>query len=476
MNRLRVEPCGRADCRVRAGETLLAEIRDLRLCSLRLQEDGPLIIGPDVPMPLFWEQYADHENPERNASSGAVVSVGRDGDNELTALHQPAHEPIPTGPEPEEPVCIVCRGTNSSGSIRSTFRLTFSRSIGGEYQLSVHALLEVTGEEGWLITPNPHHGELEFCNIWPAGTFSVEPGQRKRYAVTAVRRGERVTLVRHTHLESADKHRIMLQRGDCIAWLLEDVNPVITLESDLPASAGLCAYMWDVHVAYPVCQDDKPCVLPRGFTREARFCVSGMPRGEGESWLEKGKKADSPEDDRWPVYVPGLNTFRTTFASAPGEAHTHWPWAFEVVDGAAGSISGMLDQSTGFDDQASLCIRSSVPASGRWMATTLGPAFGGPPFRTARRYRLSARVRTLALEGESHIALRIHRSGQPDLYNAERYEMVVSPAAVSGTAEWQELSVVTQAIVPEPDRVHILLVHKGKGTSWFDNVLFEELD
>jgi hypothetical protein len=110
------------------------------------------------------------------------------------------------------------------------------------------------------------------------------------------------------------------------------------------------------------------------------------------------------------------------------------------------------------------------------MATTLGPAFGGATFRGGKRYRLSARVRTLTLSGESRIALRIHRCGQPDLHHPERYETYISPVAVSGTAEWRELTLVTQAIVPEPDRVHILLVHEGQGTSWFDNVLFEELD
>jgi len=476
MSPLRIETGGRADCRVWAGGTLLAEIRDLRLCSLRLQEDGPLIIGPEVPMPLFWEQYADHEDPERNASSDAVVSIGGQEKCDRTIPQPPSHEQILSGPEPEGPACIVCRGTNASGSILSTFRLTFSRSDRDEYELDIHALLEVTGEQGWLITPNPHHGELEFCNIWPVGTFSAAAGRAKRYTVTAIRRGERVTLVPHTHLESADKHRIMLQRGDRIAWLLEDQNPVITVESDMSASAGLCAYMWDVHVAYPVCKDNEACVLPRGFTREARFRVSIISRSEGEAWLKEGKRSDAPEDGRWPVYVPGVNTFRTSFADAPGEAHTHWPWEFEAVDGPAGSLHAELDQTTGFDDQASLCIRTSVPASGRWMATTLGPAFGGVAFRSGKRYRLSARVRTLALNGESHIALRIHRCGQPDLHHAERYEMHLSPVKVSGTTEWRELAVVTQAIVPEPDRIHILLVHQGQGTSWFDNVLFEELD
>jgi|GEM_PF-792289 len=505
MSPLRIEAAGRTACRVWSGGTLLAEIRDLRLTALRLEAGGPLLIGPEVPLPLYWQQYADHENPERNASSNATVTVerqrghgvqcgeGRDatGSTEGNApdpAMQPAHTRGPVLPhggevetalsrqESKESECVVCRGTNASGAVRSTYRLTFHEVRTGVYELSVHALLEVTGAQGWLITPNPHHGELEFCNVWPVGTFSAIAGERKKYAVVAVRRSDAVTLVRHTHLESADKHRIMLREGDRIAWLLEDHNPVITLESAMPVSAGLCAYMWDVHVAYPACDGDIACVLPQGFTKEARFRLSSIPRSEGMEWLNQGRMIASPEDDRWPVYIHGLNTFRTTFGSAPGEANAHWPWTFEVVEGPEGSFCGELDQSVGFDDAASLRIESSAGGSARWMATTLGPAFGGPPFRAGKRYRLSARVRTAALDGEACIALRIHKNGEPGLYHPGEYQQYLSAVAGTGTTGWNEQAVLTPPIVPEPDRVHILLLHRGKGISWFDNVLFEEID
>jgi hypothetical protein len=471
MSHLRIEQTGPADCRVWAGTTLLAEIRSLRLAFLRLREDGVSVLGPDVPLPLFWEQYADHEDPDRNSSSRAVLTVAG------APPYADGKAADPTGEMVRDAVSVLCRGSNASASVQSMFRLTFERTAGSaEYGLLVEARLEVVGESGWLVTPNPHHGELEFCNFWAAGSFSVAAGSEKRYSMTAVRRGEEVTLLPHNHLESAEKHNVLVHKGDRLAWLLEDENPVLTIESEPPVSAGLCAYMWDLHVAYKLCETGMARLLPKGFTVDARYRVSVMGRADGQAWLDRGKRVVSSEDDCWPVYVQGVNSFQHTVATAPGDPRMVWPWTFEVVDGIPGTIQGDLDRSTGFDDHASVRICSTSSATGRWLATTLGPAFGGGPFHAAKRYRLTARVRTEELDGKATIALRLHRTGQPDLHHAGRYEEFRSPAAAAGTTGWQELAVVSPRIVPEPDRVHLLLLHEGKGTSWFDNVSLEEME
>lgn len=450
MNRLRIEPAGPADCLVWSGSRLLAEVRDLRLVALCLREHGRQMLDPDVPLPLFWEQYADHENPERNASSRGVLHL--EGDT------------------------LVCRGSTSSGSALSTFRLSFVEKSPTIYDLVIHAVLEIPDGPGWLITPNPHHGELEFCNLWPAGSFFASNSQRNRYSTTAVRRGSEITLVPHNHLESEEKQNIQLGEGDQVAWLLEDENPVITIVSGRTVSAGLCAYMWDMHFAYKVCHAGAPVVLSPGSTAEARYRISSMSRDEGEEWLKIGKRAVSREAESTPVYVSGLNTFRDTFASVVDEPDLKWPWVFQAAEGIGGEIFGTLDRSTGVDDEASVSIRSTGRRTGRWVATTLGPAFGEPAFGTSKRFRLSAMVRTLELDGQARIALRLHRSGYPDLHHPESYDEFTGGDAVTGTSGWTMLSVTTPPIVPGPDRVHIHLIHEGKGTSWFDNILFEETD
>jgi hypothetical protein len=432
------------------GPWLLAEVRDLRLVALCLREHGRQLLDPHVPLPLFWEQYADHENPERNASSRGKIHL--------------------------EEETLVCRGSTGSGSAISTFRLSFLEESPAAFALVVDALLEIPDGPGWLITPNPHHGEIEFCNLWPAGSFHATASRRKLYSTTAVKRGSDVTLIPHNHLESEEKQNIRLEDGDQVAWLLEDENPVLILASRRTASAGLCAYMWDMHFAYKACTTGSPLVLSPGSTADARYRISSMSREEGEEWLKRGRRAASREAGITPVYLSGLNTFRDTFASAVEESHLKWPWVFQATGGTGGEIAGALDRSTGVDDASSVCIRSTERRSGRWVATTLGPAFGEPPDRASKRFRLSAMVRTHELDGQARVALRLHRTGHPDLHHPESYEEFSGGEVVSGTTGWKKLSVTTPPIVPEPDRVHIHLIHEGKGTSWFDNILFEETD
>jgi hypothetical protein len=450
---VKIEQTGQADCLIWSGSELIGEIRALRLSVLRLKTGGESVLGSDVPLPLYWQQYADHEHPERNASSAAQVEIGNVS---------------------EDRVEVVCRGSTASGAMQSEFRLLFARVPGGRYELTVTARLSVVGEAGWRVTPNPHHGELEFCNMWPVGTFTPDVGRAKRYTVTGVRRGSDIALLRHHHLESADKHNNDLQYGDECAWLLEDENPAVRIESDPTVCAGLCAYMWDMHFAYRVCDGGIARILPRGYTMEARYRVRALPRVEGEQWTLAGRVAVAAGLDAVPVYVRGMHTFGETFASAGQDRTDLWPWTFEIVRGTADDVSGALDRSTGFDDSSSLRIQVDGHGAARWVATTLGPAFGEPPFSSGRRYRLTAFVRSTG--GSARIALAIHRTDAPGLYDPGSYEEYGVPVSGKQGNAWNGCMVETPTIAPAPDRIHLRLSHEGEGTSWFDNVLFEEYD
>ena len=450
---MKIERTAPADCRIWSGNELIAEIRSLRLIFLRLRPGSDPVLGNDVPLPLYWQQYADHEHPERNASGAARVAIG-----EVT----------------DDRAGVVCTGSTASGAMQSEFRLLFSAVPGERFELSVTARLSVVADEGWLVTPNPHHGELEFCNMWPVGTFMPDPVSTKRYTVTGVRRGEEITLLRHHHLESSDKHNIFLHQGDECAWLSEDEDPVVRMESDATVCAGLCAYMWDMHFAYRVCEEGMARVLPRGFTAEARYTLRTIDRTEGGRWMRTGSVATPSGLDAIPVYVRALHTFQETFASADEERTDLWPWSFEIVRGTAADVRGELDRNTGFDDAASLAVHAGQHGDGRWVATTLGPAFGEPPFGSGKRYRLTARVRGAG--GSARIALAIHRTDAPGLYDPGTYEEYAASVPADPGGVWQGCIIETPPIAPAPDRIHLRLIHEGEGTSWFDNVLFEECD
>jgi hypothetical protein len=450
---VRVEPTGPADCRVWNGTELVAEIRSLRLVLFRMRKGAEPMIGPVVPLPLYWQQYADHEHPERNMSSHAEIVAGEAEDGRAE---------------------VLCRGATASRAAVSEFRLAFTVAGDGAYELLVTAELTVAASEGWPVTPNPHHGELEFCNLWPVGTFVPENPGSKRYTMCAVRRGNEVVLLRHHHLESSDKHNIVMCAGDQAAWLVEDENPVVRIESAGKVHAGLCAYMWDMHFAYRVCAGQDPVVLPRGFRAEARYKVCSIQRSEAERWMHSASILKASGLDAVPVYVRGVHTFKETFATVSPNRTDIWPWTFEVLAGKLGEVDGHLDTETGFDDTASLRISAGPGGKGRWVATTLGPAFGEPAFAERKRYRLSARVRSQV--GCASIALAVHRIDAPGLYDVRSYEEFTEMAPPSLHGAWAACVVETPAIAPAPDRIHIRLIHEGEGTSWFDNVLIEEFD
>ena len=73
------------------------------------------------------------------------------------------------------------------------------------------------------------------------------------------------------------------------------------------------------------------------------------------------------------------------------------------------------------------------------------------------------------------VAIRLHRENRGSVFDIDNYEVFTSMHSLQGASEWSKLEVITPLISPAPDRLHILLIQEGKGTTWFDNVLLEAL-
>jgi hypothetical protein len=82
-------------------------------------------------------------------------------------------------------------------------------------------------------------------------------------------------------------------------------------------------------------------------------------------------------------------------------------------------------------------------------------------------------VRTSGLQGKAMIAVRLHRKENGSPFDIENYETFTSAQTLQGDTDWTLLKVITPPITPAPDRVHLLLILEGRGTTWFDNVQFE---
>ena len=335
------------------------------------------------------------------------------------------------------------------------------------------------------VSHNPDHGELEFCNLWPVGSFVPGTSVSKRYSHCFVERGasrgeassRSTTLLPHHHLETSDKHNITMAAGDRFGWLLEEENPLVELASVETVNAGLCAYMWDAHLAYRCCDSPRDLLLPEGTRRKAAFRIFSLNREEAAEIFRRGEISIPPDLASIPIYQNGMNRFtKAPTQEGPTTPPAHlWPWTFTLLDPRVGQLSGDLDGTVGYDDFGSLRINGAGPGIGQWTVTTLGPAFSDPPFNAGNKYRLSAYIRTASLEGKARIGIRLHRGETAGLGDTSSYELYWSALHCTGSTPWTHIHLVTPSIAPRPDRVHLLLEHQGAGTSWFDNVLFEVL-
>lgn len=452
----RFERTGPASGIISCGGMRAAEIVDLVLVHAAGRPGADSLIMSSPGTPLYWRQYERHDDVERAASSHVVLDDPTRADD---ALH------------------ITGRSATLSRSVESSvdLRVTLDPAT-GTLGFRVALALRIDAEEGWRVTPHPHQGELAFCSVWPRDVFTIDADRAKRFSHCVVdNRGAGVSRIVHHHLESADKHRIVLRAGDRLLWAAEDENPVITLHEGRDVEAGLCAYMWDVHAALRVCTDRRDVVLAAGGVWRAVWDLGVLRRAEASALLARARDVDGGAVLDTPLIERGLNSFARTFRDAGEDAARVWPWTHVITAGEADHVSAARSDTVGCSDRCSVRITHAAPAASRWEATALGAAFGEPAFSDAAPRLLRAMLRTSNLQGAARIALRVHREGMPDLFDVARWERYESEALRTCDSEWTELLCTIPPLTPRPDRVHVLLEVEGRGTVWFDDVLLVEV-
>lgn len=421
-------------------DACIAEIENLRMGNIRFRLKGEISIGMNVPVNLFWQQYINHQNPERNAGSHARIE-------HVEAGHI---------------LKFKCVGSNASDALESVYYANVSLRDSENIIYDIDASLRIRPGCEWFIEPNPHHGELEFCQVWPYQTFPIDSREQKRYDACLIRRNDIWQRIPHHHIESSDKHNIILNSGDQFCWIIEDENPVVEILSRNQVYAGLCAYMWDGHFGYRAPLNG---VLKEDDSFTARFRLYSIDRVEAslKSWMSQ--ETYPQEIGNTPIVQAGVNTFSDTLITTRIPWRHVWPWTYEVK----GAAECCRDISVGYDDSASLRITLSG-GEARWMATTFGSAFGFAPLPDNTHYRLSAWIKTHDIRGTVRLLIRIHRKDIGDVFDVETYEVFSSIPIESSLEDWTMVTVETPSIHPVPDRLHIILSMEGVGTVWFDNV------
>ena len=447
------ERTGRDGGRIRLDGRKVAEVRRLALVDLHPVPGAPALVGTDVGVPLYWRQYANHQDPERSLDSHRRLSAATTGPGWLR---------------------LQATGATRSRSALSTFEVTFRAEARGRVAVEVAARLEIPAGRGWRITPQPDHGELAFCTLWPAGVFSPTGREPKRFQSCLVQRGRRVVAVAHHHLESPDKQRLRLGPGDRFAWAVEDWNPVIEIGAGTRAEAGVCAYMWDTHFGLRVGRGGKLVLLRPGTVRTACYTLSVLSRTDAAALRRRAVLRSPGAAADTPVYTGGRHDFRATFRNAPDDPNTAWPWQRVVRRGRVGDVRFARDARIGCGDHYSLRLAHRRTANSAWEATTLGPAFGERAFRHGGKLRLTGMIRSHG-RGRVRIALRLHRAGHGSVFDVTGYEVFASAWVRATGREWAELRVETPRLSPAPDRVHLLLEFEGVGRAWFDDVELKRL-
>ncbi len=430
----------------------VAEIRDLRLANLRCAPGGRILVGESVPLPLYWQQYANHEDPERNAGSEPQLRLLAEG----------------------EELKLLCEGNNRSRAMHSSCILGIREDpAAGRIAYDVDAELAIPEGAVWSVTPNPSHGEIGFCDLWPEGAFVTDRKARKFYSACIIQRAGRLTRLRHVHADTPARENIRLSAGDRFGWVLEDENPVVEILGTENISAGLCAYMWDAHFGLRAAGSEGIELRgPRTF--RARYRLFSFTRGEAEAWMSAAIDAEEPELATMPLIEEGTNGFSRSMADAPSDAWWSWPWTVERMGGDRDAVRFARDSRIGRADRHSLRIECGEGGAGRWSATALGPAFGGGELIDGSRYRLAGHVRIDSLRAVARLAIRLHREGAEGLFDPSSYEIFYSERAAD-PERWRRLEVVTPPINPPPDRLHLLLELTGSGCAWFDDVEWEQL-
>ena len=451
--KLSAERTGTASIRIFADDSLMIDIRDLKVTQLRFQKEVPFLIDHDVPMPLYWWQYANHEDPDNNSGSHP----------ELTITETTQHS-----------ISFSCTGTNRSGSINSRYDVDFLHSEEIQrFVLRVHAELRIPGGKQWQLNHNPDHGEIEFCNFWPHQSYIPETCAVKRFQTCLVQSGARYHAIPHHHLETHDKKNIVLKKGDRFAWLLEDENPVIEIMSSDTVHAGVCAYMWDTHFGYRKDDTSQNKIVHGPARYSAEYRLYSIDREEGQRLLLKASPPDLSQTDDIPIYTHGIQSFSERLMDMRSGLDRYWPWEFAIINGPENGGAGKRVRDMGHGDNSSLKIDNLGGVVSHWAFTALGPAFGGDTFANGVRLKLSAWIKTKEADGAADIAIRLHRHGIGDLFRIDEYDVFTSDAQFHGTNDWRRLECTTPPISPAPDRVHLLLRLHGSGTCWFDDVLFE---
>jgi hypothetical protein len=438
---------------------LITEIRNISLLNTKFIPNGQIIIGEDYPLPLYWQQYSNHEDPERNA--GILLSMNIDC-------------------KPEK-ITINIKSRNGSGSITSQYDLSIIYdSILESYVYSVDACLIINSE--WLVTYNPTHGEVEFLNFYPDKTFVKQKELKNKYDYFIYESVDnKLVSLPHVHFDLEVYRNINLRDDGIFYYLLEDENPVVQL---IGATAGVtdigvCSYMWDTHFGIRICSNEEKNTKLNKNVYNASYKLFSIPRENAVKLLVNSNPADILEIKNFPILHEGVNTFDKS-ALDYKDKQRYWSFQTETIipDGSTKGeavASYFIDRNMGFSDNNSLAIKTNDYCVARWIYTSFGPEFRGDDLPIGKRIRITCMGKIPEPKNQEcmRIGIRIRKTLPEE--NESKFIIYFSQDVMQ-INDWEKLICITPKLDFDFDRIHLLLEFSGIGECRFDDLEYEIID
>jgi hypothetical protein len=282
------------------------------------------------------------------------------------------------------------------------------------------------------------------------------------------------------HLHTPDKYNIYFPSGRCKLGFVDDPagNPCIELIERVPATSrgGICWALNDIHMladkmAFNSLNHYRVKYALYQFTPEETAEIVSKARGYVYSEEEKAAY------DRPCFRHEGNSNFNCDFENGYDLEKPDDNFRFWLAMGEIKYASWARGEGRG----GGRCLKQDTPAPARvfWQVESTN----APVVRAGKRYRVSAWVKTMALEGKAYLEAWASDCKSP---HKPLPSGVPCSRELCNTSDWQEVAVEVDAAegIRLADeirgkmfiaKVAVRLVHEGKGVSWFDDVSIREI-
>lgn len=400
--------------------------------------------------------------------------------------------------------------SDSKGVLSHSMRMDISWSESlGSYVFDVDTRVKVGKGKSWKTFEAGWYDGMEYLNPLPSGAFNQgwdhpepwpnhNPPQMQPWC--APERYQHCVYQAHdgkwnsfplNHLVSSWANRLDMGGDGLFAYVAESAgNPVVQLMGDTrrKSNVSLCHALYDTHFVLP-----HTGWAEGGTEARAQYRLFAVGKKQALEWLRQSRKPVISGWERWrmglPVYAPPgeLSDFDRVIRPDSYDKETLWAptdargwWGHEIpVDISDAKFA--WNPHDGRDGGGAVMVWSDNDGPWGWVSDAHQKQVAHNT-----KYRLTAWVKTrevvgsgstIGITGNFPIGGKIHK---------DHNSILLCPKRIKGSSKWTKLQfdlpkfgdnsgTSKDGYFYRHNVVKIWLLQEGKGTTWFDDVLLEEI-